>query len=587
MPIVIDCPCGRRLRAAEQYAGRKVKCPACGGVLEVPGVEPSAAAPPADDTYELAEAPPEPRRPAPPRPAPTAAAASSAPPAATPDAEVQTLHERIARRSLQRDAAAEGTAPLFNVMGIEFTRPRLAVAAVLLLLLVVLPWWFFAYGPGAKAVVLSTTSVTATPLLPSLKMHQAFNLYTGEGDRGLGVQGMASTQPGGAATGPTGDARAFAIGGSDQLIHTRPDPAGGHLLVRVRIAHGLFDAQGFIDRYDSIVRADMFKLEPVSGDGPTLEPTVLYTAVDGGDLELDTGGAETSTYTDLVPAGLKPSSEQIEQRNGGPASGTVRFDAASGATGQFEFSSPYFLSGSPMMQGLTATGRVERPLPGGGGAAVYDYQGGSLHVTWPAGRSWWATPRFTTAQGASGFSKLDVALLFDRPQPGGRYRLKFGTYTVGTIDTADAGDPSVAQSTAATEQPEPPPPPTNVVQQQQQQPTVTGYFQLLAEARHKARGVVAASNMTQVGLALQMYAQQNGGELPETLDELRTLMPEIDQLLTNPRTKETPGFIYRKPAQRLTQLASPAQTPILWEAKGGQIDPAGAVLYADGHIEMP
>lgn len=36
MPIVFDCPCGKRIRAKDGSAGRNAPCPACGQVLEVP-----------------------------------------------------------------------------------------------------------------------------------------------------------------------------------------------------------------------------------------------------------------------------------------------------------------------------------------------------------------------------------------------------------------------------------------------------------------------------------------------------------------------------------------------------------------------
>jgi hypothetical protein len=41
MPIPLECACGRSLRVKDELAGRKVKCPQCGGVLAVP--KPAAA----------------------------------------------------------------------------------------------------------------------------------------------------------------------------------------------------------------------------------------------------------------------------------------------------------------------------------------------------------------------------------------------------------------------------------------------------------------------------------------------------------------------------------------------------------------
>jgi DNA-directed RNA polymerase subunit RPC12/RpoP len=36
MPISLSCDCGRKIRVKDEHAGRKVRCPACGIVLEVP-----------------------------------------------------------------------------------------------------------------------------------------------------------------------------------------------------------------------------------------------------------------------------------------------------------------------------------------------------------------------------------------------------------------------------------------------------------------------------------------------------------------------------------------------------------------------
>jgi hypothetical protein len=54
MPIPLSCPCGRSIRARDELAGLRIKCPQCGGVLTVPSPEP--AAPPKVDPWS--EAPP-------------------------------------------------------------------------------------------------------------------------------------------------------------------------------------------------------------------------------------------------------------------------------------------------------------------------------------------------------------------------------------------------------------------------------------------------------------------------------------------------------------------------------------------------
>jgi hypothetical protein len=44
-PVFFPCPCGKRLKAAGKFAGKKLKCPGCGNVLQVPGGEAGESAP--------------------------------------------------------------------------------------------------------------------------------------------------------------------------------------------------------------------------------------------------------------------------------------------------------------------------------------------------------------------------------------------------------------------------------------------------------------------------------------------------------------------------------------------------------------
>jgi RsiW-degrading membrane proteinase PrsW (M82 family) len=69
MSISFPCVCGKRLRAKEEWAGKRLKCPACGS----PVVVPQAPAPPDPEPAP----PPEPVRPARPAPVPTAAPAAA------------------------------------------------------------------------------------------------------------------------------------------------------------------------------------------------------------------------------------------------------------------------------------------------------------------------------------------------------------------------------------------------------------------------------------------------------------------------------------------------------------------------------
>jgi hypothetical protein len=48
MPVAVSCDCGKQFKVADEYAGRKIKCPGCGGVLAVttaPTARPPARAP--------------------------------------------------------------------------------------------------------------------------------------------------------------------------------------------------------------------------------------------------------------------------------------------------------------------------------------------------------------------------------------------------------------------------------------------------------------------------------------------------------------------------------------------------------------
>src|SRR5262245_54237271 len=39
MPITLSCTCGKALKLKDELAGRRVRCPACSGVLTVPAAE--------------------------------------------------------------------------------------------------------------------------------------------------------------------------------------------------------------------------------------------------------------------------------------------------------------------------------------------------------------------------------------------------------------------------------------------------------------------------------------------------------------------------------------------------------------------
>lgn len=62
MPITLNCPCGKSLRVPDEHAGKRVKCPACGGVAAVPKPEPAPMFEVVEDVSEALVSPPPPPR---------------------------------------------------------------------------------------------------------------------------------------------------------------------------------------------------------------------------------------------------------------------------------------------------------------------------------------------------------------------------------------------------------------------------------------------------------------------------------------------------------------------------------------------
>jgi hypothetical protein len=84
MPIVSACACGFRFKAPDRLAGKKARCPKCGGVVSIPAQEPEdgAAEAPAPD-LKATEAPAVAEKPA----EPAAASMEEVKPKAVPDTE--------------------------------------------------------------------------------------------------------------------------------------------------------------------------------------------------------------------------------------------------------------------------------------------------------------------------------------------------------------------------------------------------------------------------------------------------------------------------------------------------------------------
>lgn len=61
MPLLVECTCGKKLKVRDELAGKKVKCPGCGGIVTAPAPEPELVEP-IDDEPVTAVAPQTERR---------------------------------------------------------------------------------------------------------------------------------------------------------------------------------------------------------------------------------------------------------------------------------------------------------------------------------------------------------------------------------------------------------------------------------------------------------------------------------------------------------------------------------------------
>jgi hypothetical protein len=104
------------------------------------------------------------------------------------------------------------------------------------------------------------------------------------------------------------------------------------------------------------------------------------------------------------------------------------------------------------------------------------------------------------------------------------------------------------------------------------------FLPALSKAKFKAQKVTAMNNLKQIGLAAQMAANENSGNLPATLDSLTNDLGS-DQVLTDPQTGKP--FIYVAAGEKLERLSSNSLLAYSLADKKGH-----AVLFADGRVEV-
>ncbi len=114
----------------------------------------------------------------------------------------------------------------------------------------------------------------------------------------------------------------------------------------------------------------------------------------------------------------------------------------------------------------------------------------------------------------------------------------------------------------------------------------------LVLARDEALIVRSLNQMKALIVALNSYAEDHRGQYPASLSDLGThsYVRELDKLLINPLTGQSPGYVYVRPPLTLNQLVRErrtGRTPILYEAKDGRLNPRGLIGYVNVHVERP
>jgi len=129
----------------------------------------------------------------------------------------------------------------------------------------------------------------------------------------------------------------------------------------------------------------------------------------------------------------------------------------------------------------------------------------------------------------------------------------------------------------------------------------------LNRAREQANRVKCASNLRQIGQGIQMYANENRGQFPDTLDRVMATQDVTADVYVCPSSQDTPapGATAQAQAQSLSKgghlsyvyvgkgmtariLTSPnaGRTVVAYEPMTNHRNDGTNVLFADGHVEF-
>ncbi len=566
MAIEFSCQCGKRIKVADKFAGRQGKCPACGVVLTIPAPEAPDEDVDGDLLYEALGAPDDTR----PAEVPGSMCGGCGKP--MPGDSVLCTHcgfhkisgTYVKTASAKEAKVKEGRAPLLVIAGIELTWLRIIA---ILVPVIGIPFWYYT-GPGRDMHVREMQVVNIVRTIRSGETQEPFSLFTQQGNMALGIKGTQSK------SNPSpfiGTDEVYSLGSSDELIVSTPDDKGDHVMLEVGLRQLTIRDAGRTALYDSIIKGDDFELVPAGG-GASVKGQLLYHRFDEGKAEIDTGGADTSSFKALFPT--EPTQLDID-KSGGMIDGKAYWNQPT-AKGEITFYASLGSADMPPSKGLSANGEIEM-FNDQGTTVDMKYDGGTLNVEWdPDASGWWSKKKYDQMSQDWPWYRYEFGLLFKRPQPAGYYYVTYCGKKVGKIFLDEMRLPK--------------PPPTSPIKRVNAQGqggqggsgnNPLAYFDVLIDARHAARGIVSASNLRQIGMGLQMYLDKNNQQWPDRLDQLGSVIQGFEQIMVNPRTGSRPGFLYVKPERG----ADPATTAVVYENWQGQPDPNGAVLYADGHIE--
>jgi hypothetical protein len=104
------------------------------------------------------------------------------------------------------------------------------------------------------------------------------------------------------------------------------------------------------------------------------------------------------------------------------------------------------------------------------------------------------------------------------------------------------------------------------------------FLPALSKAKNRALNVATASNLKQIGVAVQLAAEENNGKLPATLDMLTNGYISSTNILNDPASGQR--FIYIAGGERLDDLQSNSVLAYSLETKKKR-----GVLLADGRVE--